>query len=52
VQAVPDRGKGDVDDRRVDEVEEGDATQECERQLAPARGEERRFGRYTRTSGR
>src|SRR5262249_29377971 len=48
VQVVLDRGKGDVDDRRIDKVEKGDATQERERQLAAARGEERRFGGHMR----
>jgi len=43
VQAVADGREGDVDNRGVHEVEEGDAAQEGERHLAAARGEERRL---------
>ena len=41
VQVAPDRRQGDVDDRGVDEVEEGDAAQEGERQSAATAREER-----------
>ena len=43
-EVAADRGKRDVDDRRVDEVEELDRAQQRQRQLAAAGGEEGRLG--------
>src|SRR5439155_1767872 len=53
-EVAADRGKRDVDDRRVDEVEERDRGQQRQRELAAARREKRRLrgcGSHLETSG-
>jgi hypothetical protein len=41
VQVAPDRGQRDIDDRRIDEVEERHRAQQRERELPAARRESR-----------
>jgi hypothetical protein len=46
VQGLADRGQRQVDDRRVDEVEKRDSTEQRERELASARRKHGRFRSY------